>query len=225
MEKPNLCSICRAWKCKRRLTMFWIPLLKLGFTLKNIDFSVFSSLQRYFLHLPDFLLSSKASAPAKRTLRKPHTEKEIESYWSIKKEVQSKADHNNVYCFFKTIFRLALPAAFFNKPDNMQDRRPRFLQLISFSNLSMPENLVMTSPYSVYPYRLWGRVKKTSVGWGREFQTYVCCISFWRIKKKQNKKQNKTKSKKKKRKKKKYLEAANRVASFYAPFMLRSSFV
>ena len=41
---------------------------------------------------------------------------------------------------------------------------------------------------------------------------------------KQNKKENKTKSKKKKRKKK-YLEAANRVASFYAPFMLRSSFV
>ena len=102
----------------------------------------------------------------------------------MKKEVKSKAGHNNVYCFFKTIFRLALPAAFFNKPDNMQDRRPRFLQLISFSNLSMPENLVMTSPYSVYPYRLWGRVKETSVGWGREFQTYVCflcillCISF-----------------------------------------------
>ena len=68
----------------------------------------------------------------------------------------------------------------------------------------------MTSPYSVYPYRLWGRVKKTSVGWGREFQTYVCCISFWR-KKKKNKKQNKTKSKKKKEKKK-HLEAANRVA-------------
>ena len=180
---------------------------------------------RYFLHLPDFLLSSKASAPAKCTQRKPHTEKEIESYWSIKKEVQSKAGHNNVYCFFKTIFRLALPAAFFNKPDNMQDRRPRFLQLISFSNLSMPENLVMMSPYSVYPYRLWGRVKKTSVGWGREFQTYVCCISFWRKKtKKQNKKQNKTKSKKKKERKK-YLEAANRAASFYAPFMLRSSFV
>ena len=99
----------------------------------------------------------------------------------------------------------------------MQDRRPRFLQLISFSNLSMPENLVMMSPYSVYPYRLWGRVKKTSVGWGREFQTYVCCISFWR-KKKKNKTKNKTKqkAKKKKRKKKKYLEAANRVASFYA---------
>ena len=155
--------------------MFWIPLLKLGFTLKKIDLSVFSSLQRYFLHLPDFLLSNKASAPAKRTQRKPHTEKEIESYWSIEKEVQSKADHNNVYCFFKTVFRLALPAAFFNQPDNMQDRRPLFLRLISFSNLSMPGNLVMTSPYSVYPYRLWGRVKKTSVGWGIEFQTYVCC--------------------------------------------------
>ena len=124
--------------------------------------------------------------------------KKIETYRSIKKEVQSKVDHNNVYCFFKTIFRLALPAAFFNKPDNMQDRRPRFLQFISFSNLSMPENLVMTSPYSVCPYRLWGRVKKTSVGWGREFQAYVCCISFWR---KKTKKQNKTKQKAKKRKK------------------------
>ena len=180
MGKPNLWSICRTWKCKRRLPMFWMSLLKLGFTLKKIDLSVFSSLQRYFLHLPDFLLSSKASAPAKRTQRKPHTEKEIESYWSIKKEVQSKADHNNAYCFFKTIFRLALPAAFFNKPDNMQDRRPRFLQLISFSNLSMPENLVMTSSYSVHLYRLWGRGKENSIGWGREFQSYVCCISFWR---------------------------------------------
>ena len=152
---------------------------------------------RYFLHLPDFLLSSKASAPAKAHAAEAPYGKKIETYRSIKKEVQSKADHNNVYCFFKTIFRLALPAAFFNKPDNMQDRRPRFLQLISFSNLSMPENLVMTSPYSVYPYRLWGRVKKTSVAWGREFQTYVCCISFWRKKKNNNNKNQNKKQKKK----------------------------
>ena len=69
----------------------------------------------------------------------------------------------------------------------------------------------MTSPYSVYPYRLWGRVKKTSVAWGREFQTYVCCISFWRKKKKQTK--NKTKqNKKQKKKKKELLEVTNRVA-------------
>ena len=159
--------------------MFWIPLLKLGFTLKKIDLSVFSSLQRYFLHLPDFLLSSKASAPAKRTHVAPY-EKENWNLSIHKKEVQSKADHINVYCFFKTIFRLALPAAFFNRPDNMQDRRPQFLQLISFSNLSMPENLVMTSSYSVHLYRLWGRGKENSIGWGREFQSYVCCISFWR---------------------------------------------
>ena len=184
--------------------MFWIPLLKLGFTLKNIDFSVFSSLQRYFLHLPDFLLSSKASAPAKRTQRKPHTEKEIESYWSIKKEVQSKADHNNVYCFFKTIFLLALPAAFFNKPDNMQDRRPRFLQLISFSNLLMPENLVMTTPYSVYPYRLWGRVKKNLSRVGKGVSD-TCLLHFVLAQKKTNKqtKQNKKTFKKTFRGKKK----------------------
>ena len=135
-----------------------------------------------------------AKRPRPRSARSgsPIRKRKLNPIDPLKKK--SKAKLNNVYCFFKTIFRLALPAAFFNKPDNMQDRRPRFLQLISFSNLSMPENLVMTSPYSVYPYRLWGRVKKTSVGWGREFQTYVCCISFWRKKKT---KQNKTKSKKK----------------------------
>ena len=53
------------------LKMFWISLSKLGFTLKEIDLSVFSSLQRHFLHLPDFLLFSRASAPAKRAQRSP----------------------------------------------------------------------------------------------------------------------------------------------------------
>ena len=157
--------------------MFWMSLLKLGFTLKKIDLSVFSSLQRYFLHLP-------------RT--EPHTEKKIETYRSIKKKSKAKLIISTYIAFSKQYFGWPyLP--FFNKPDDMQDRRPRFLQLISFSNLSMPENLVMTSPYFVYPYRLWDRVKKTSVGWGREFQTYVCCISFWR---KKIKKKNKTKRKK-----------------------------
>ena len=90
------------------------------------------------------------------------------------KRDQSKADHNNVYCFLITVFRLAIPA-FFSKPDNMLDRRPWLLQLISFLNLSMPENLVMTSAYSVRPYRLWGMGKKelNRVGPGRGFQTYV----------------------------------------------------
>ena len=142
----------------------------------------------------------------------------------MKKEVKSKAGHNNVYCFFKTIFRLALPAAFFNKPDNMQDRRPRFLQLISFSNLSMPENLVMTSPYSVYPYRLWGRVKKTSVGWGREFQTYVCCISFWRKKKNKTKNKTKQKAKKKKKKKKAFRGSQQGCWSKFVVFALEQNF-
>ena len=140
------------------LKMFWISLSKLGFTLKEIDLSVFSSLQRHFLHLPDFLLFSRASAPAKRAQRSPIRKRKLKPI-DPKKKVQSKADHNNVYCLFITIFRLAIPA-FFSKPDNMQDRRPRFLQLISFSNLSMPENLVMTSEYSDYPYRPQGRGKK-----------------------------------------------------------------
>ena len=79
--------------------------------------------------------------------------KKIETYRSKKKkEVQSKADHNSAYCFFLTVFRLAIPSLF-SKPENMQDRRPRFLQLISFSNLSMPENLVMMSASSVHPYK------------------------------------------------------------------------
>ena len=90
------------------------------------------------------------------------------------KRDQSKADHNNAYCFLITVFRLAIPA-FLSKPDNMVDRRPWLLQLISFLNLSMPENLVMMSAYSVHPCRLWGMGKKelSRVGPGRKFQTYV----------------------------------------------------
>ena len=174
MGKPNFWSICRAWKCKRRLTMFWISLLKLGFTLKKIDLSVFSSLQRYFLHLPDFLLSSKASAPAKRTQQSPIRKRKLKP---IERELQSKADHNKVYCFYKTIFWLAIPA-FFNKPDNMQDHGHRFWQLVSFWILPMPENLVMTSSYTVHPYRLWGRGKKNSVGGGGEGVSDICMLHF-----------------------------------------------
>ena len=89
----------------------------------------------------------------------------------------------------------------------------------------MPENLVMMSPYSVYPYRLWGRVKKNLSGVGKGVSD-ICMLHFVLAHKKKNKTKNKTKQKaKKKKEKKKYLEAANRVASFYAPFMLRSSFV
>ena len=153
-EKPNLWSICRAWKCKRRLKMSCISLLKMGFTLKKIDLSVFSSLQRYFLSLPDFLLFNRAFAPAKRAQRSSIRKENWNLWIQKKKEVQSKADHNSV-CFFLTVFRLAIPA-FFSKPENMQVRRPRFLQFISFSNLSMPENLVMTSSYSVHPYKTLG---------------------------------------------------------------------
>ena len=47
------------------------------------------------------------------------------------KRDQSKADHNNVYCFLITVFRLAIPA-YFSKPGNMLDRRLWLLQLISF---------------------------------------------------------------------------------------------
>ena len=47
------------------------------------------------------------------------------------KRDQNKADHNNVYCFLITVFRLAIPA-FFSKPGKMLDRRPWLLQLISF---------------------------------------------------------------------------------------------
>ena len=154
-EKPNLWSICRAWKCKRQLKMSCISLLKLGFTLKKINLSLFSSLQRYFSSFPDFLLFNRASAPAKRAQRSPIPKENWNLPIQKKKEVQSKADHNSAYCFLLTVFRLAIPA-FCSKPENMQDRRPRFLQLISFSNLSMPENLVMTSAYSVHPYKTLG---------------------------------------------------------------------
>ena len=127
----------KTYSVLRRLKMFWISLLKLGFTLKKIDLSAFSSLQRYFLYLPDFLLFSRASAPVKRTQRSPIRNRKLKPI-DPKKEVQSKVDHNNVYCFFITIFGLTLPA-FFSKPDNMQDCRTRFLQLISFLNQSLPE--------------------------------------------------------------------------------------
>ena len=180
-EKPNLWSICRSWKCKIRLKMSCISLSKLGFTLKKIDLSVFSSLQRYFLPLPDFLLFNRASAPEKRAQRSPIRKENWNLSIQKKREVQSKADHNSVYCFFLTVFRLALPA-FFSKPENMQDRRPRFLQLIYFSNLSMPENLVMTSPTPSILSRLWvmGKKKLNRLAKG------VLDIAFrlWRKKKK-----------------------------------------
>ena len=135
--------------------MSCISLLKLGgFTLKKIDLSVFSSLQRYFLYLPDFLLFNRASAPAKCAQWIPIRKRKLKPI-DPKKELQSKADHNSVYCFFLTVFRLAIPA-FFSKPDSLQDRGPHFLQLISFSNLSMPENLGMRSAYSVHPYKTLG---------------------------------------------------------------------
>ena len=150
-EKPNLWSICRAWKCKRRLKMFWISLLKLGFTLKEIDLSVFSSLQRHFLHLPDFLLFSRASAPAKRAQRSPIRIRKLKPI-DPKKKVQSKADHKKLILRFHYSIS-AEHTCLLQQICNIQDRRPPYLQLISFSNLSMPENLVMTSEYSDYPYR------------------------------------------------------------------------
>ena len=144
--------------------MSCISLLKLGFTLKKIDLSVFSSLQRYFLSLPDFLLFNRASAPAKSARRSP-IRKENGNLWIQKeKEVQSKADHNSVYCFFLTVFRLAIPA-FFSKPENMQDRRPRFLQLISFSNFvdarKSGYDVILLRP-SVQDSGLW--IKRNSIG-------------------------------------------------------------
>ena len=84
--------------------MFLISLLKLGFTLKEIDLSLFSSLQRYFLHLPDFLLSSKASAPAKRTQRKPHTERKLKPIDPLKKKSKAKLIITTYIAFSKQYF-------------------------------------------------------------------------------------------------------------------------
>ena len=63
----------------------------------------------------------------------------------------------------------------------------------------MPENLVMTSPYSVYPYRLWGRVKKNLSGVGKGVSD-IRMLHFVLAQKKKTK-QNKTKQKAKKEKK------------------------
>ena len=107
--------------------------------------------------LISFFLAKRQRPRSART--EPHTEKKIETYRSIKKKSKAKLIISTYIAFSKQYFGWPyLP--FFNKPDDMQDRRPRFLQLISFSNLSMPENLVMTSVYSVHPYRLWARGKK-----------------------------------------------------------------
>ena len=99
---------------KIRLKMFSISLSKFGFTLNQIDLSLFSSLQRYFLHLPDFLLFSRASAPAKLAQRSPIRKRKLKPI-DPKKKVQSKADHNSLYCVFISVFWLTIPA-FFSKP-------------------------------------------------------------------------------------------------------------
>ena len=83
--------------------MFLISLLKLGFTLKEIDLSLFSSLQRYFLHLPDFLLSSKASAPAKRTQQNPIRKRKL-IHRSIKKKSKAKLIITTFIAFSKQYF-------------------------------------------------------------------------------------------------------------------------
>ena len=102
----------------------------------------------------------------------------------------------------------------------MQDSRPRFLQLISFSNLSMPENLVMMSPYSVYPYRLWGRVKKPQWGGEGSFRHMYVAFRFGAKKKNKTKNKTKQKAKKKKKKKKKVFRGSQQgcilLCSFYA---------
>ena len=83
--------------------MFLISLLKLGFTLKEIDLSLFSSLQRYFLHLPNFLLSSKASAPVKRTQQNPIRKRKL-IHRSIKKKSKAKLIITTYIAFSKQYF-------------------------------------------------------------------------------------------------------------------------
>ena len=92
------------------LKMFWISLSKLGFTLKEIDLSVFSSLQRHFLHLPDFLLFSRASAPAKRAQRSPIRKRKLKPI-DPKKKSKAKLIIKSLYCVFIRVFRLNIPAA------------------------------------------------------------------------------------------------------------------
>ena len=59
---------------------------------------------RYFLHLPDFLLSSKASAPAKRTQRKPHTERKLKPIDPLKKKSKEKLVITTYIAFSKQYF-------------------------------------------------------------------------------------------------------------------------
>ena len=111
--------------------MFSISLSKFGFTLNQIDLSLFSSLQRYFLHLPDFLLFSRASAPAKRAQRSPIRKRKLKPI-DPKKKVQSKADHKKLILRFHYSIS-AEHTCLLQQICNIQDRRPPYLQLISFS--------------------------------------------------------------------------------------------
>ena len=59
---------------------------------------------RYFLHLPDFLLSSKASAPAKCSQRKPHTERKLKPIDPLKKKSKAKLIITTYIAFSKQYF-------------------------------------------------------------------------------------------------------------------------
>ena len=59
---------------------------------------------RYFLHLPDFLLSNKASAPAKRTQRKPHAERKLKPIDPLKKKSKAKLVITTYIAFSKQYF-------------------------------------------------------------------------------------------------------------------------
>ena len=59
---------------------------------------------RYFLHLSDFLLSNKASAPAKRTQRKPHAERKLKPIDPLKKKSKAKLVITTYIAFSKQYF-------------------------------------------------------------------------------------------------------------------------
>ena len=135
--------------------MFLISLLKLGFTLKEIDLSLFSSLQRYFLHLPDFLLFSRASAPAKLAQRSPIRKRKLKPI-DPKKKSKAKLIIKSLYCVFIRVFRLNIPAA------NLQHTgsSPAVFAVNFFFKPVDARKFGLKSAYSVYPYRPQGRGKK-----------------------------------------------------------------
>ena len=177
--------------------MFWIPLLKLGFRLKKIDLSVFSSLDISYTCLISFFLAKR---PRPRSARSgsPIRKRKLSPIDPLKKKSKAKLVITTYIAFLKQYFGWPYLQPSSISLTTCRIVAPTFCSEFLFQTCRCQKIWLWHHRTPSIRTDSGVELKKTSVGWGRKFQTYVCCISFWRKKKKQKTKQNKKQKKKKK---------------------------